>query len=210
MAGRTRKITLSVYVLNASLRHPFLVAGQLAVAQALSGGRLEIGIGAGSHHFARYDHQNVGISFPSYTDRLARLEACCRTFPALWRGEEVTDETLGLRGASLGPIRIEAPPILVGGTSDRALDVALRHADGWHAPGIAPAEFAAIAGRLDRSREEAGRPPLRKSIQLRADDLPRPRELIDRFAEAGASTVVFVLDRERGPARVRRLAEEVL
>jgi alkanesulfonate monooxygenase SsuD/methylene tetrahydromethanopterin reductase-like flavin-dependent oxidoreductase (luciferase family) len=210
MAGRTRRITLAVYVLNASLRHPFLLGAQLAVAQALSGGRLEIGIGAGSHHFARYDHQDIGIPFPDYPERLARVEACCRTLPALWRGEEVTEEALGLTRASLGPIGIEPPPILVGGTSDRALEVAVHHADGWHAPGMEPEEFADVVRGLDRTCQEAGRPPIRKSIQLRADDLPRPREQIERFAEAGAATIVFVLDRERGPDRVRRLADEVL
>jgi hypothetical protein len=42
MAGRTQHIGLAVHVLNASLRHPFLLAGQLAVAQAHSGGRVEV------------------------------------------------------------------------------------------------------------------------------------------------------------------------
>jgi alkanesulfonate monooxygenase SsuD/methylene tetrahydromethanopterin reductase-like flavin-dependent oxidoreductase (luciferase family) len=210
MAGRTDRIALAVYVLNASLRHPFLLAGQLAVAQAISGGRLEVGLGAGSHYFARYDHEHIGIPFPNLAERMRRLESCCRVLPALWRGEEVTDETTGLTRASLGPLRIEPPPIFVGGKSDRALEIAVGQADGWHAPGMDSSEFAEIAGRLDGICEETGRPPLRKSVQVRADDLPHRREQVERFVEAGASTIVFVLDRERGPDRVRRLAEEVL
>jgi hypothetical protein len=71
-------------------------------------------------------------------------------------------------------------------------------------------EFAEIALKLDRACEEAGRPPVRKSVQVRADGLSNQREQVERFAEAGASTVVLVLDEERGPDRVRRLAEEVL
>lgn len=210
MAGQTRRIALGVYVLNASLRHPFLLAGQVAVAQALSGGRVEIGIGTGSHYFARYDHEATGIPFPPFAERIARLEACCRILPALWRGEEVTDEATGLAGASLGAVGIALPPISVGGKSDRALEIAVRYADGWHAPGMEPGEFAEIARRLDRACDEAGRPPLRKSIQLRPDDLPHSWEQVEQFAEAGASTVVFVLDIERGPDSVRRLADEVL
>ena len=56
MAGVSERIAVAVDVLNVSLRHPFLLAGQLAVAQAASGGRLEVGLGAGSHHLARFDH----------------------------------------------------------------------------------------------------------------------------------------------------------
>lgn len=210
MAGETRRISLAVHVLNAALRHPFLLAGQLAVAQALSGGRVEVGIAAGSHYFARYDHEATGIPFPSFAERMARLEACCRILPALWRGEEVTDEPSGLVGASLGSLGIAPPPISVGGKSDRALEIAVRHADGWHAPSMEPGEFADIARRLDRACEEVGRQPLRKSVQVRPDDLHRLSEQVDHFAQAGASTVVFVLDTERGSDWVRRVADAVL
>jgi alkanesulfonate monooxygenase SsuD/methylene tetrahydromethanopterin reductase-like flavin-dependent oxidoreductase (luciferase family) len=210
MAGRTQRIALAVYVLNASLRHPFLLGGQLAVAQALSGGRLEVGLGAGSHYFARHDHERLGVPFPSFAERLDRVEACCRIFPALWRGEEITDEAAGLTRASLGPLGIEPPPILVGGSSERAIGIAARYANGWHAPSMGPQEFAQISSRLDRACEEAGRPSPRKSVQVRADGLSDPRDQVELFAEAGASTVVFVLDEERGPDRVRRLAGEVL
>jgi len=210
MAGRTERIALGVFVVNASLRHPFLLAAQLAVAQALSAGRVEVGIGTGSHYFARYDHVVIGIRFPRFAERIARLDACCRILPALWRGEQVTDEASGLRGASLGDVGITPPPILVGGKSERALAIAVRYADGWHAPGMEPSEFAEIARRLDRASEEGGRPALRKGIQLRADDPSRSKEQVERFAEAGASTVVFVLDTERGPDSVRRLADAVL
>lgn len=89
MAGRTDRIRLAVHVLNVSLRNPLLLAGQLAVAQAASGGRLEVGLGAGSYHLARFDHGASGIAFPSLSDRMRRMEACCKTFPTLWQGGEV-------------------------------------------------------------------------------------------------------------------------
>jgi len=75
---------------------------------------------------------------------------------------------------------------------------------------MGPQEFAEIASKLDRACEAATRPPVRKSVQVRADGLSDPRDQVELFAEAGASTVVFVLDEERGPDRVRRLAREVL
>src|SRR5438094_10505077 len=52
MAGVTERVALAVDVINVSLRHPFLLAGQLAVAQAASRGRVEVGLGAGPYPLA--------------------------------------------------------------------------------------------------------------------------------------------------------------
>ena len=148
MAGATSRIRLAVHVLNVSLRPPFLLAGQLAVAQASSGGRLEVGLGTGSWHLARHDHRLAGVAFPPFAERVRRLEACCRTLPALWRGETVSDPVLGLDEAALGPLGIEPPPIVVGGTSDRVLAVAAAHADAWNASSVETDRFAELARRL--------------------------------------------------------------
>ena len=86
MAGATSRIRLAVHVLNASLRPPLLLAGQLAVAQASSGGRLEVGLGTGSWHLARHDHRVAGVPFPPFAERVRRLEACCRAFPRALAG----------------------------------------------------------------------------------------------------------------------------
>src|SRR5688572_16254001 len=129
MAGATSRIRLGVHVLNASLRPPLLLAGQLAVAQASSGGRLEVGLGTGSWHLARHDHRVAGVPFPPFAARVRHLEACCRVFPALWRGETVSEDALGLHEASLGPLGIEPPHIVVGGTSERVLAVTADHAN---------------------------------------------------------------------------------
>jgi alkanesulfonate monooxygenase SsuD/methylene tetrahydromethanopterin reductase-like flavin-dependent oxidoreductase (luciferase family) len=202
MAGRTERVRLSVDVLNVALRNPFLLAAQLAVAQAASGGRLEVGLGAGSYHLARLDHEALGIPFPSYGERLARLEACCRVFPALWRGETVTEPALGLDGASLGSIAIDPPPIVVGSSDGRAREVAARCADGWLASVTAPEEFADLARGLPER--------LSKRAQVFVRDVKASRELVVRFEEAGADALTFVLTEDRGVDAVRRLADAVL
>jgi alkanesulfonate monooxygenase SsuD/methylene tetrahydromethanopterin reductase-like flavin-dependent oxidoreductase (luciferase family) len=210
MAARTEAICLAIHVVNASLRNPLLLAGQIAVAQASSGGRVEVGIGAGSHHFARYDHEATGIPFPAFRERVNRLEASCRLLPALWRGERVTDETVGLCDAGLGPIEITPPRLFVGGSSDAVLRITARFADGWHAPGD-EGRFAEFARRLDRFSADLGRPPVEKSIQIRGFPVEGLRERVDRLRDAGASTVVFVLDVDRASASwVRRLAVALL
>jgi alkanesulfonate monooxygenase SsuD/methylene tetrahydromethanopterin reductase-like flavin-dependent oxidoreductase (luciferase family) len=209
MAGRTDRIRLAIHVVNASLRNPFLLAGTLAVVQAASGGRLEVGIGAGSHHFARYDNAAIGVAFRSYRERMEWLGACCRILPALWRGERVTDATIGLADASLGPIGIDAPKLFVGGSSESALQLAAQHADGWHSPD--DDGFPERASRLDELSAELGRPTVEKSIQLWPTEFDGLRDRIALLGEAGASTVIFVLDvDQRGPAWVSRLADAVL
>jgi alkanesulfonate monooxygenase SsuD/methylene tetrahydromethanopterin reductase-like flavin-dependent oxidoreductase (luciferase family) len=205
MAGVTERIRLAVHVLNVSIRTPLLLAGQLAVAQAASGGRLEVGLGTGSWHLARHDHRVAGVAFPPFASRVRRLEACCRVFPALWRGETVSDDALKLDGASLGPLGIEPPPIVVGGTSERVLAVAAAHADAWNASSIDADRFADLSGRMS---ELVGDRSIERQVQIwiREVGLEGARDARDRYEDAGADTLIFVLDEERDPATIGRLA----
>ena len=210
MAADTEQIRLAIHVVNASLRNPLLLGGQIAVAQAFSGGRVAVGIGAGSHYFAKYDHEAAGVAFPAFPERIGRLETYARILPALWRGEPVTDVAAGLVDASLGPIGIEPPRLYVGGASDAALEIAARYADGWHATGDEE-RFSERAHRLDELSAGLDHPTVDKSIQLRVPTLAGLPDRVSRLREAGASTVVFVLDADqRGPDWVSRLAEAAL
>jgi alkanesulfonate monooxygenase SsuD/methylene tetrahydromethanopterin reductase-like flavin-dependent oxidoreductase (luciferase family) len=209
MAAHTQRAVLSVEVINTSLRNPFLLVGQLAVAQAASGGRLRAGLGAGSLHLARFDHGAIGIPFPAHAERLRRLEVCCRVLPALWRGETVAEPALGFAGASLGPTGIKQPELYVGGSSEPLLEIAARHADGWHTPAD-PAQFLVLSRRLDEICDRAGRDrPIGKAAQvfLSQVGLAGSRDVLHRLEDAGASAVTFILHQERGAGWVRRLAD---
>jgi alkanesulfonate monooxygenase SsuD/methylene tetrahydromethanopterin reductase-like flavin-dependent oxidoreductase (luciferase family) len=117
----------------------------------------------------------------------------------------VTDDGLGLEEASLGPIGIEPPPIVVGGTSERVLSVAAAHADAWNASSVEADRFAELSARL---RELAGERTIERQVQLwlREVGVDGAREARDRFEDAGADTLVFVLDDERDPDVLGRLA----
>src|SRR5919204_3560618 len=170
MAARTTRIALSVDVLNVSLRHPFLLAAQLAVVQAASGGRLEVGLGAGSFQLARHDHLALGIRMPPITERRALLETCVRVIPRLWRGEVVTESSLGLSDAGLGPLGITPPPIIVGGTSDLLIELAVRAADGWNTHLETIEAYADRAAAVDQMCSRLGRTrPLLRHVQIFAD-----------------------------------------
>jgi alkanesulfonate monooxygenase SsuD/methylene tetrahydromethanopterin reductase-like flavin-dependent oxidoreductase (luciferase family) len=107
---RTERAAVCVNVIDAPLRHPFLLAGQLAVAQAASRGRLEVGLGIGAAHLAPHDYRTLGTRFPARAERLGRLARMLDALPALWRGETVTDENLGLHDATLGPSESTSRP----------------------------------------------------------------------------------------------------
>lgn len=212
IAALTDRITVAVRVVNVCLRHPFLLAGQLAVAQAASEGRLDVGLGAGSFGLARHDHEALGIPFRKFGERMARLEATCRVLPALWRGEGVNDESLALSDASLGPIGIDPPRLVVGGGSARAMAIAAQYADGWNLSAADPTEFEAARVRLERVCAQAQRkPPVAAEAQLWVRDLWKDRRShLRAFEAAGAEAVILVLDEERGPDEVLRLADAVL
>jgi len=213
MAGVTTRARLAVDVVNSCLRHPFLLASQMAVAQAASGGRLEVGLGAGSYHLARHDHVALGIPFPPHTERLARLEGCCRVLPALWRGDVVTDEALGLREASLGPVGIAPPGLVIGGRSERAMEIAARYGDGWnlHEPDVSA--YPPALQRMDDVCSRVGRDERlwrHTQVFVRGIGPERLGEAAGVAREAGIDSLVFVLDQERGPDWVRRVADAVL
>ncbi len=211
MAGATDRIGLAVHVVNVALRNPLMLAGQLAVAQASSYGRLEVGLGAGSG-FAAVDHRAAGVPFPPFPARVARLEATCEALPRLWRGETVTDEVLGLHTASLGPTGIVPPPLIVGGDSDAVVEIAARHAAVWNGMGNDIAAFTRAAAHL---RHVATRPVLAEA-QVFVDGFAAGggfaglAEHLEALREAGADRAVLVLNEVRGDAAVARLAAAVL
>jgi alkanesulfonate monooxygenase SsuD/methylene tetrahydromethanopterin reductase-like flavin-dependent oxidoreductase (luciferase family) len=213
MAGLTEHVAVAVDVLNVSLRHPFLLAGQVAVAQAASNGRVEVGLGAGSYHLARFDHQAIGRPFPPLASRRERLARCTEILPALWRGEEVTDPELGLDGASLGPLGIEPPTVFVGGAAEDTMTIAVDHSDGWNAVVEDADRYRKLSTRIDELCRARGRNrPLQKAAQVfvRDVDLQRARRVVGDLEAAGAEAVTFVLVEERGPEAVRRLGGALL
>jgi alkanesulfonate monooxygenase SsuD/methylene tetrahydromethanopterin reductase-like flavin-dependent oxidoreductase (luciferase family) len=215
MAGVTSRITLAVDVVNICLRHPFLLAGQLAVAQATSGGRLRVGLGAGSFQIARFDHQVTLIPFPPFRERLERLRLCCQVLPRLWRGESVEEARLGLQGAGLGPISIDPPVLIVGGAGDHIMEIAARYAAGWNVSlGTADAieEYPVLARRMSEICLRVGRSgPLENTVQVFLSTInpSQAREVAERLERSGANLVTFVLHQERGSESLMRLADSL-
>ncbi|MER5643094.1 TIGR03619 family F420-dependent LLM class oxidoreductase [Streptosporangium sp. NPDC002524] len=127
LAGLTSRVRLGVAVLNLPFASPALMAKQLASLQAVSGGRLDAGLGLG---WLPEEFVASGVSFER---RGRRAEEYVPLLRRLW-----TEETVEHKGEfyELPPVHQEprpsvAPPILLGGSAEVALRRAGRLADGW-------------------------------------------------------------------------------
>src|ERR687889_92445 len=135
LAVRTSRIRLGSLVLAAGFRPPTLLAKMAATLDQLSGGRLDLGLGAG---WNQAEFAENGLPFPRPGERLAMLEETLEVLdrllgaggePASFRGRFFTADQAPVLP---GPVQRPRPPLWVGGRGDRLLGVVARAADGWN------------------------------------------------------------------------------
>jgi alkanesulfonate monooxygenase SsuD/methylene tetrahydromethanopterin reductase-like flavin-dependent oxidoreductase (luciferase family) len=141
-AAVTGRIRLAAYVLAAPLRNTALLAKQAASIDAMSGGRLTLGLGIGAREG---DYQVAGVDHRSRGDRLAAQLTALRSY---WEGKTVGPRTVQPHG----------PELLVGGLSDEAYARMARYADGYAHGGGPPRAFASAARKARAAWIDAGRP----------------------------------------------------
>lgn len=127
-AAVTERVELSTMVINNELRHPAVLANEVASIVELSGGRFTLGIGAG---YAEDEHTAIGQPLPPPAARVERLEEAVVVLRALLAGDTVTTSGPHVRLAehSAAPRPSHAVRLLVGGGSKAVVRVAARHAD---------------------------------------------------------------------------------
>jgi probable F420-dependent oxidoreductase len=128
VAAVTERVRVGTFVLNTGLRHPAVLAQELASLDVLSGGRLEIGLGAG---WNAPEHRAVGLPFPPLPERVDRLaetidvlEGCFGPGPFSYAGRHFT-----VRDHDGFPKPARRPPLFLGAGGRRALALAGRRAD---------------------------------------------------------------------------------
>ncbi len=146
IAAATERIRLGTFVFNNDLRHPAVLAQELASLDVLSGGRLEIGIGAG---WNRPEYAAIGLPFESVGTRVSRLAESIAVLkgsfadgPFSFAGEHYT---IVDHDGQPKPVQRPHPPLLLGGGGRRLLSLAGREAD---IVGLAPRILADDAGEL--------------------------------------------------------------
>jgi probable F420-dependent oxidoreductase len=161
VAAVTEHVRLATFVLNVDLRHPAVLAQELASIDVISGGRLEIGMGAG---WNQPEYAAVGIPYDPLPTRVARLteavrvlKGCFGPSPFSFDGEHFT---ITEHDGFPKPVQRPHPPLFLGGGGRRALSLAAREAD---IVGLAPRPndprsmtAAATAEKIGWVREAAG------------------------------------------------------
>jgi len=182
LAGVTERLRLGTGVLILPQRSPVICAKECATVDALSGGRLELGIGVG---WLREEAEAVGTKFE---DRGKRTDESIDVMRALWRESEATfhgEFTHFDRAKSYPkPAQAGGPPIHVGGHSSAAARRAGRVGDGWFPIGLDDANFEARHEEMRAAAQEADRDP--DSIEItynRGNKL----DTVKRYADLGVS-----------------------
>jgi alkanesulfonate monooxygenase SsuD/methylene tetrahydromethanopterin reductase-like flavin-dependent oxidoreductase (luciferase family) len=207
LAAQTRRLRLGLLVTSNRFRPPAMLAKIAATVDAVSGGRLDFGIGAGSrpsHPLARREYDAHGLPFDDFGHSVGSLAEACTVIRRLWTETEPFDfhgSHHRLTGAfgNPKPVQRPYPPILIGGRSAAVLRVAAEHADGWNIPGGDIADAASRSALLDRYCAEFGRDPaaITRSIHLPVSyaQPDATRAAISEAVGAGFGHIVLGLSR---------------
>ena len=167
LAARTSRIQLGTMVSPVTFRPPVVLAKLALVADGLSGGRIEVGLGTGWHDT---EHHRFGLSFPPFGERLAMLAEQAEIIRRLTDGEtlDFAGEHYALQGATLLPRPVHGRlPILFGGSAKpKVAALAARWADGYNLSQATPAVARAARERLDTACEAIGRDPATLPLSL--------------------------------------------
>jgi probable F420-dependent oxidoreductase len=172
LAALTERVRLGTLVLGAGFRHPAMVAKSAVTIDHLSGGRLDLGLGAGWYED---EYRAFGYEFGTLGERFSILEEAVEVLallfgekePVTWQGERFHLDEAYCRPR---PLQEPRPPLWVGGKGGpRLLRLVARRADGWNTVWAwTPEDYSERAEALDRLCEREGRDPgtVKRSVGL--------------------------------------------
>lgn len=168
LGASTERIRLGTLVTGVTHRHPSILATEVVTVDHVSGGRVELAIGAA---WNEHEHRMLGFPFPPGGERVAMLEEAALAMRLLMTTDDASFNGAHYRLTEASyhprPVQRPHPPIWIGGSGTKLLGVAARQADVWHGFGSVE-ELRQRSATLDRLAAEAGRDP---SSILRASSL---------------------------------------
>jgi len=214
LAQATRRIRLGVQVTGMIYRHPAVLANMAATVDIISGGRLELGVGAG---WNQMECDAYGIELPPMRERFDRFDEGVEAIVRLLSLEVTTFEGryVQLRDARCEPKPVQRPhpPIVIGGRGPkRTLRTAARWAQHWNVIVPGPQEWTPLKEILVGHCEDLGRDPaeITCSVNVRLGEvggIGPGAELAARYRDAGADLVIFNLPQPFDPDVVEPLAD---
>ena len=162
IARETSTIRIGTLVSPVTFRHPGSFAKVVATVDEMSGGRVEVGVGAG---WNEPEHAELGLEFAEIKKRADLMEDELAILHGLWEepdGWSFDGHQVHVRSTSFHPKPVQRPhpPIIVGGEgSPRSLRLAARYADEYNMSSSSPERCAEAFGRLDAECHKIGRDP---------------------------------------------------
>jgi alkanesulfonate monooxygenase SsuD/methylene tetrahydromethanopterin reductase-like flavin-dependent oxidoreductase (luciferase family) len=199
LARETDRLGLGVLVSPVTFRHPGQLAKVITTVDEMSGGRIEVGVGAGWHEV---EHRQLGLDFPAITARADLMEDQLAIFHGLWgepdgwsfdghrvsiRDAQFHPKPVDVPGRPRTPIGGARPRILVGGQgSPRSYRIAARWADEFNLSSSGPERAREAYAEVDAACEAIGRDPATLARSTMAGVLigRDEREMADRVATA--------------------------
>jgi F420-dependent oxidoreductase-like protein len=188
LAAVTTTLRLGTLVSPATFRHPSVLAKLVTTADQISGGRIELGLGAGWHE---REHAAYGFPFPSTRVRMDMLEEQLEVVLGAWgeRPFSFNGRHYQLRDldAQPKPVQRPHPPVIMGGTAGpRSAGLAARFADEYNTPFPSLTEIHERRERVAQACRGAGREPIPFSIMacvIVGSDAKDLRARVARVAE---------------------------
>lgn len=209
IAAQTARVRVAPNVANLPMRQPALLARSVASLDILSGGRVELGLGAGGFWDAI---AAMGGPRRSPSEAVSALEEAIRIIQTLWRPgrtERIEGKHYSLTGAKPGPFPAHPIQIWLGAYKPRMLRLVGRLADGWlpSSPYVPPDRLASLNQIIDSSARAAGRDPadIRRLYNLGGSFTET--ELADLALTHGVSTFIQMIDLD-AEHELRRFALE--
>jgi F420-dependent oxidoreductase-like protein len=161
LAAVTTRLRLGVLVSPATFRHPSVLAKNVTAVDHISGGRVELGLGAG---WNEREHAAYGIDFPALGTRMELLEEQLAVVCGAWAEGPFSHAGKHYRLDSVDalpkPLQRPHPPIIIGGgAKPRTARLAARFADEYNTVFATPAECAERRAVVERAWGDAGRDP---------------------------------------------------
>ena len=200
-AAATSQIRLATGILILPQRNPIVLAKQVATLDALSGGRVILGVGVG---WLEEEFKALGVPFDGRGERTDEYVAVMRT---LWTMElaSFAGDTVNFSDVYMRPLPVQRPvPIVIGGHSERAAQRAGTIGDGFFPAGVEAERLPVLVAMAREWAERAGRDPAALEITMGARPTP---EAVARVLSAGVDRLV--LPTPQGTEDLETMAEQL-